>query len=107
LAANLREKQAGRKAAAAKKRKRPEDDDGDKDEVETRPRKTRKGVTRKQPKSGPPTHSIAANRARRIIQPTEKAKAAQEQSDVEEDTPSSCSDESDDGYIDSDDDYSD
>jgi hypothetical protein len=66
LAANLREKQASRKAAAAKKRKRPEDD-GNEEEIEARPRKTQKEVTRKQPKSRAlplPTHSIAASRAR-------------------------------------------
>ncbi|KAJ7364499.1 hypothetical protein DFH08DRAFT_920925 [Mycena albidolilacea] len=54
----------------------------------------------------PPTGSMVANRPRRTILPTEKAKAAQQVEQPEEEEAVDCSDDSDDGYIDSDEDYS-
>ncbi|KAJ7306913.1 hypothetical protein DFH08DRAFT_927472 [Mycena albidolilacea] len=108
LATQLREKVAIRKAAAANKRKRPSDDEGD-DEVDARPRKARKKTPKKRKQNLvvlPPTGSMVANRPRRTILPTEKAKAAQQVEQPEEEEAVDCSDDSDDGYIDSDEDYS-
>ncbi|KAJ7849879.1 hypothetical protein B0H13DRAFT_1905987 [Mycena leptocephala] len=109
LATQLREKVAIRKAAAVSKRKRPEDDDDD-DEVDARPRKARKKTPKKRTPNVvvlPPAGSMVANRPRRTILPTEKAKAAQQVEQSEEEAVDNCSDDSDDGYIDSDEDYSD
>jgi hypothetical protein len=50
---------------------------------------------------------MVANRPRRTILPTEKAKAAQQVEHSEEEVMDNCSDDSDAGYIDSDEDYSD
>ncbi|KAJ6588551.1 hypothetical protein B0H19DRAFT_1013424 [Mycena capillaripes] len=111
LATQLRKKVAGRKTAAANKRKRPEDDDND-DEVDAGLHKARKKASEKRMQNVvvlPPTESMVANRSRRTIIPTEKAKAVQqvEQPGIEEEAVDNCSDDSDDGYIDSDEDYSD
>ncbi|KAJ7919514.1 hypothetical protein B0H13DRAFT_1868436 [Mycena leptocephala] len=106
LATQLREKVAIRKAAAVNKRKRPEDDD----EVDARPRKARKKTPKNRTPNVvvlPPAGSMVANRPRRTILPTEQAKAAQQVEQSEEEAVDNCSDDSDDGYIDSDEDYSD
>ncbi|KAJ7703890.1 hypothetical protein B0H17DRAFT_1157051 [Mycena rosella] len=104
LAAQLREILTTRKAAAvAKKRKRLEDGD-DAGETGERPRKKKKGPEISS------TELMVTNRGRRTITQTEKAKAANVESESEEDRLSSLSDEAEDTdsiYDDSEDNYSD
>ncbi|KAJ7689562.1 hypothetical protein B0H17DRAFT_1160101 [Mycena rosella] len=102
LAAQLHETLSTRKAAAAaKKRKR----DGD---TEERPRKKKKKAAPKQPASKiSAAHSMVANRSRRAITRTEKAKAAEVGPESEDELSSDDQEESDDFLDNSEDDFSD
>lgn len=106
LATQLRENVTTRKAAvAAQKRKRLEEDDND--EREGRPRK-RKRAKARGPKKIQTAESMVANRKKRAITLSRKAKDALEaESDSEEEeADDSSSDEFDEGYSDgSDSDY--
>ncbi|KAJ7467555.1 hypothetical protein FB451DRAFT_1340448 [Mycena latifolia] len=114
LAAQLRGNIATRKsAAAAKKRKRSEEDE---EGLEGRPKKKKKTKKRGQgggrgrgPRIVPPAESMVANRAKRTITQTERAKASAWKSDSEEETEDSDLDESDSdvSYAGSEGDYSD
>ncbi|KAJ6488082.1 hypothetical protein DFH09DRAFT_1377694 [Mycena vulgaris] len=110
LAAELREKRANRKAAAAtKKRKCSQEDEDDVDAV-GRPRKTRKGAPKRKKKTTravPTSNSMVANRSRRQITRTEKARATPEPDTEEEEEGENNSGDSDVGYDDSDNDCSD
>ncbi|KAJ7269179.1 hypothetical protein C8J57DRAFT_1609392 [Mycena rebaudengoi] len=109
LATELRDTQTSRKAAAEmKKRKRAEPDGDDGNE---RPTKARKGSARrgkgKRRVVADATGSMIANRSKRVVTRTEKAKAAEEEGSAE-DSDSSDDDDSlpEDGYVDSDAEFS-
>ncbi|KAJ7724641.1 hypothetical protein B0H16DRAFT_1736581 [Mycena metata] len=123
LAAQLREKVAGRKTALAKKRKQPADDgNGDEDEVEVpaRPHKRQKrasgaraNTSGKQSKKAatqtvPVAHSMIANRAKRATRPSAKAKemadaeVQQPHMEEEEEDSDRSSDTEDDTYLETD-----
>ncbi|KAJ7663620.1 hypothetical protein B0H17DRAFT_1162844 [Mycena rosella] len=76
LAAQLRENCSTRKAAAAaKKQKCLEEDTNDDGDTEARPRKKKKSSAKRHaPKANPSRELMVANRGRRVITQTEKAK---------------------------------
>ncbi|KAJ7939500.1 hypothetical protein B0H13DRAFT_1850794 [Mycena leptocephala] len=105
LATQLREQLTNCKVAAAtKKRKRSEeDDDADNESGERRQRKTREAPKRQKTSGAvPPSKSMVANRPKRQINPTEKAALEPDSEEA-----GSSSDDSDEGYNDSDGDFSD
>jgi hypothetical protein len=77
LAAELRDTQTKRQAATAAKKRARVDDDADAEEEEPRPRKKRKGAAQGKSKHRvAPAALMVANRSRRQVKPTAKAKAA-------------------------------
>ncbi|KAJ7697775.1 hypothetical protein B0H14DRAFT_3655262 [Mycena olivaceomarginata] len=77
LAAELRDTQTKRQAATAAKKRARVDDDADAEEEEPRPRKKRKGAAQgKSKRRVAPAALMVANRSRRQVKPTAKAKAA-------------------------------
>ncbi|KAJ7450619.1 hypothetical protein FB451DRAFT_1186723 [Mycena latifolia] len=109
LATQLRENIATRKAAAAdKKRKRSKEDEGE--HGGKKPRKKKKTATRRQARRmDPPADSMVANRPKRTITQSERAKAAELGSDSEDSSEAedSLSEDMDEEYNGSDGNYSD
>ncbi|KAJ7687158.1 hypothetical protein B0H17DRAFT_1160505 [Mycena rosella] len=96
-------------AAAAKKRKQSQGDSNSDGDTEERPRKKKKKAAPKQPASKmiSAAHSMVANRSRRAITRTEKAKAAEVGPESEDELSSDYQEESDDFLDNSEDDFSD